>query len=207
MSVRVTVVKPEEYWSRAALAWASGLMGFLLTIGFLFVWIVVFTVVSVAGAEWLAEALIVPLLLTSHVVVPAWKWWRRGIQIVEWKRGLLAGLSFGFGISLFPWLLFTIGAIGGLFPPAFAGIAIGVFFIGMPPYAIAFCGLGMILRERFGVAVIQDGTMCPGCGYSLIGNTTMICPECGRAFTFEELETTEAEFRGKHKEEGRVLGA
>jgi hypothetical protein len=32
-----------------------------------------------------------------------------------------------------------------------------------------------------------------------IGNTSMICPECGRPFTFKESETTEEEFRRQHQ--------
>lgn len=43
--------------------------------------------------------------------------------------------------------------------------------------------------------VVQDGTRCPGCGYSLIGNVTGVCPECGRAFSFAELGTTEEKLR------------
>ncbi len=32
--------------------------------------------------------------------------------------------------------------------------------------------------------------ICPQCGYYLYGLTEQRCPECGRAFTFEELEST-----------------
>lgn len=31
---------------------------------------------------------------------------------------------------------------------------------------------------------------CPGCGYNLYGLREMRCPECGRAFTFEEIGAT-----------------
>jgi hypothetical protein len=34
----------------------------------------------------------------------------------------------------------------------------------------------------------QDGTLCPGCGYCLLGNTSMVCPECGRPFYWDELQ-------------------
>ena len=41
-----------------------------------------------------------------------------------------------------------------------------------------------------GKVVVQDGTLCPGCGYSLIGNVEQRCPECAREFTYQELGTT-----------------
>ncbi len=44
-------------------------------------------------------------------------------------------------------------------------------------------------RLRHGPIVIQDGTICPGCGYSLHGAVNRMCSECGREYTFQELET------------------
>lgn len=38
-----------------------------------------------------------------------------------------------------------------------------------------------------GRVLIQDGLTCPNCQYCLRGNTTGICPECGHAYTLEEL--------------------
>jgi hypothetical protein len=60
--------------------------------------------------------------------------------------------------------------------------------------------LGYAVFRGKGELIVQGGTSCPGCGYSLIGNTTMICPECGRGFTFDELATTEEEFRRRHRD-------
>jgi hypothetical protein len=45
--------------------------------------------------------------------------------------------------------------------------------------------------------VVQNGTLCPGCGYCVIGVFELRCPECGRSFTYDELETTEADFAGR----------
>ncbi len=39
---------------------------------------------------------------------------------------------------------------------------------------------------------------CPGCDYCLRGNTSRICPECGRGFSFSELGTTREEFLQEH---------
>src|SRR5262249_28650591 len=52
-----------------------------------------------------------------------------------------------------------------------------------------------LARLLCGLTIMQDGTLCPRCAYSLIGNESMTCPECGRDFTFAELGTTESEFR------------
>jgi hypothetical protein len=35
---------------------------------------------------------------------------------------------------------------------------------------------------------VKPGPYCPECGYCLIGSPRQICSECGRPFTFEELE-------------------
>jgi hypothetical protein len=51
-----------------------------------------------------------------------------------------------------------------------------------------------VARRRRGRVLVQDGSTCPGCGYWLRGNTSQICPECGRGFSFAELGTTREEF-------------
>jgi hypothetical protein len=47
-----------------------------------------------------------------------------------------------------------------------------------------------------GRVVMQDGTLCPKCGYSLVGNVSRICPECGREYTYQELGTTPEQLLG-----------
>ena len=54
--------------------------------------------------------------------------------------------------------------------------------------------IGWIVARCFkGAIVVQDGTLCPKCGYCLAGCPDRICPECGREFTYQELGTTQAE--------------
>ncbi len=67
-----------------------------------------------------------------------------------------------------------------------------VFWI-VTPVAALLCAL---LGPRY---LLQDGTLCPQCAYCLIGNESTVCPECGRPFTFDELDTTEAAFREKSR--------
>ncbi len=67
------------------------------------------------------------------------------------------------------------------------------------PTAIPLCFLSCLLywvasRYRWGPVVIQDGTMCPQCGYNILGAVDRICSECGREFTYQELGTTKQGF-------------
>lgn len=60
---------------------------------------------------------------------------------------------------------------------------------------VVACVIGRIGEYVLGFRVVmQNGRICPNCKYDLRGNTSMVCPECGRAFTFEELGVTAAEF-------------
>jgi hypothetical protein len=60
------------------------------------------------------------------------------------------------------------------------------------------------LRARYGRWMMQDGTRCRQCGYSVVGTCNRICPECGREFTYQELGTTEAEFRERQNSLGML---
>jgi len=55
----------------------------------------------------------------------------------------------------------------------------------------------LVCRIRLGRCVIQDGTICQGCGYCVIGSINQTCSECGREFTFQELGTTREAFYAK----------
>jgi len=48
---------------------------------------------------------------------------------------------------------------------------------------LVWCGLSMatwgLCRAFRGKVIVQDGTMCGACGYSLVGNVSGRCPECG----------------------------
>lgn len=48
------------------------------------------------------------------------------------------------------------------------------------------------LRWTRGPVREQDGTLCPGCGYCLVGVAVPVCPECGRGFSAAELGRIEA---------------
>jgi len=54
-------------------------------------------------------------------------------------------------------------------------------------YAVCWC----LVQSYDGPIELQDGNLCPACGYCLIGNTSQICPECGRPFSISELRASD----------------
>lgn len=61
--------------------------------------------------------------------------------------------------------------------------AIGLLVYTPPLTLLAWC----VLRWIRGPVREQDGTLCPGCGYCLVGATVPVCLECGRGFSVAEL--------------------
>jgi len=51
----------------------------------------------------------------------------------------------------------------------------------------------ILLRVVRGTPVVIE-VACPNCTYSLIGNTSGVCPECGTSVPFERLGVTERQF-------------
>lgn len=56
----------------------------------------------------------------------------------------------------------------------------GLYFATIVPvcFAVNMAVWGLCRLVR-GKVLVQDGTLCPECGYSLIGNASGVCPECG----------------------------
>ena len=71
---------------------------------------------------------------------------------------------------------------------------IGSFLLLLTIATIASVILWRLIRLTLPKFVTQDGTLCPRCAYCLIGVQSLRCPECGNAFTYDDLETTETEF-------------
>lgn len=140
----------------------------------------------------LLEVAILSVLLI-YVVLVAIVTWRAQWQCVGAARSAICGAGFG------------LGYVSIAIVPAFAGCIVAhlsTIFVSLFALAVAGPIIGSLffqiagwLHRRLAHYVVQDGTCCPGCAYNLIGNQSMVCPECGRPFTFEELGTTEAAFR------------
>lgn len=79
-------------------------------------------------------------------------------------------------------------------------LVVGGFFLGSMGFTLWLTAGWLLFRLVFwmlGYRLVEVAPgQCSGCGYDLRGNKSMVCPECGRAFSFAELGVTAEEFRG-----------
>ena len=145
-----------------------------------FFWLGSFTVFIVCG-----------IFLTTIISIGGMHLFRH--QIPTSRRAVLGGASLGFGLAVFEFACAGLSSAIGSSPD-------WVLLSGIAGTGVLLCmGVARLawewVRRRTVRIVVQDGTRCPECAYLLIGNTSRKCPECGWVFSFEELGTTEAEFR------------
>ena len=74
-----------------------------------------------------------------------------------------------------------------------AGVANGAFCSGL--VTIGWVLFRMACRWLGYHVELPVDPLCSHCGYDLRGNVSMVCPECGRQFTFAELGVTAEAFR------------
>ncbi len=124
-------------------------------------------------APWLIGvigAVLLPALILRHC-----RHWR-------WCFAVGAAAGGAMGVALVP--------LYWLWSPWF-GLLVEAPFLGSATAVL--CGLGhmatcCVKSWVFGTPVVQDGTMCPGCAYSIQGLPESRCPECGRHFTENEVD-------------------
>lgn len=85
-------------------------------------------------------------------------------------------------------LLSTPGWLFGRW--AFFDLILGLITISMMASFVAWA----VVRRVRGVIVVPDASRCAICGYSLIGNRTGICSECGTPIPLEVMGMTLEEF-------------
>lgn len=57
----------------------------------------------------------------------------------------------------------------------------GLYFVVIVPVCVGVSmGTWGLCRLFRGKVIVQDGTLCSDCGYSLVGNVSGRCPECGK---------------------------
>jgi len=152
--------------------------------------------------------LIITAIGLVNVLVPINFFTRISKQIPSSDRAFAAGAAYGFAASA-PFVAF--GALlemsinsgptittSGLLECAWWCISYQVIAAIAGGAVVAICFA--VARSTSVKSTKGASTTCPRCEYCLIGNTSMQCPECGRAFTFEEMGTTEEEFRELTKE-------
>lgn len=168
------VVDPDEIWSIGLLAllfFLGGIFSCVLTIGVCL--IVLFLIPHIAGASRIAGPIFYGILVILELVVPLIVTSRHQSIIRTLPRSLVAAIAFVagslwlFGFSLFfgSWkTLRGLLLLTTLFSVIIAMIN-GLFFL--------------VLNRIRPLKPIQDGTLCPQCAYSIIGNASGVCPECG----------------------------
>ncbi len=121
--------------------------------------------------------------------------WRYHHQLRRMHSGIVAGFAFGVGFIILPvsfHVLLCFADHNEAHSLTYTLMACGAVFLATCALEHLVCaGLKGIITD----VIVQDGTRCPACGYSLLGNVEMTCPECGRVFAYEELGTTEVDFR------------
>jgi len=130
------------------------------------------------------------------VALPVWRMRANYRRIVTWPRAAWLGLGYGFGLfALIAGLQLGLGLGESIGSARTRFLADGGWFSllilsPVPVFAIAW----RVVRLTLPDFVAQNGTLCPKCAYCLIGVESMRCPECGSAFSYEDLETTEEAF-------------
>lgn len=120
-------------------------------------------------------------------------------HLATFSRGLLFGVP---NLAMWPTVLMIVigirdgrGAWNSVSDiAAFAGFFLVSFVIFLAPCVLVVGLAWLAMRLYAGPIVFQDGTLCPRCAFVLIGAAELVCPECGRPFTFEELGSSLAEF-------------
>jgi hypothetical protein len=192
----VIVVRVSELPSNSRMFWGGIRGGVLLFCAFFVLsWVAVGSLMKGSGRVTYVYLLYlsVPVLVAAFAT-PLVLLVRYQSTLALPLRAHIAALGYATGlicIPIFCWFPFQYGEEG------LGGCALTVLYatIGVYLFGVLGWGVGFVFFRRFSRVVIQDGTLCPGCGYSLIGNTSMVCPECGRGFTFAKLGTTEQRFR------------
>lgn len=182
---RIPVVRHKAAWSiwtvlLTAVSW--GIVAFTVD--------VVLYVLALLGDEWAVHYLIAASFLVGFM-------FRFRNRIGDRLRYAAAGIAFGTGFNILVvaecvhFLLTGTGTRGSLD----ASLAAKYALCSIGASAGVALAMSLVFAVRRATTAKLDGTSCPQCSYSLIGNTSMQCPECGRGFTFAELGTTEEEFR------------
>lgn len=139
-------------------------------------------------------------LLSLFLAWPTWKLRRDCRRFAREDRVLMFGWRYGLGVAValyvpLPFVIVAADEVDGMALIGFMGFAILLLIALAVVATIALQAYWRLLRLTLPTFVKQDGSLCPQCAYRLIGIESMRCPECGTAFTYEDLETTEAAFR------------
>ena len=178
--VDTKIICRSDLWSRRELLSWGLLAG--LAAGFAFV---------VAVGATLKMRLFFPALTISGafiifmLVAPSLLLQRFQHQLKSGVQAVWAGVAFGLGqasiMQIIVIVIFRRGGVNGAMMFE-TGCLVMSFLFGAMSW-----GIWKLLQNCPAKVLVQDGTLCPGCGYCLISNESAVCSECGRSFTREEL--------------------
>ena len=189
------VVSRSEIWTPQSLCYHSLLLSIVMLPIYLLIASAAHTIVGMLMNGPLPLWLIGAFTVGSWFVLPLLLLYRKRFQIVSSRRAIAAGMSFGAGVAVAPLIIacvFFLQENDTVFLLMFLSCP-GLIAL----YGMMGCLAWVAVKNLPDSVVVQDGTRCPGCAYCLIGASDTICPECGRRFTFAELETTAEAFRGR----------
>lgn len=139
--------------------------------------------------SWWAAGVIGTVLV---VLLPVMFFRRFQHHIRTARHALSAGSAYGLGVTWLNWILVaeSLYSRDSTFFRWTFGIGAGFVLVATIGALVTW----VVVRTVPISVVVQDGTLCPYCGYSLIGTSGFRCPECGRHFTYYQLDTTKGEF-------------
>ena len=127
------------------------------------------------------------------------------IQTHTSLRALATGAMIGFGLQSF-YLVLYLGILLFNTPPPFHILTVLTTSISLClGIAMLLLGYHYVLRQFGREIILQTGTLCPNCGFDLIGNLEQdlkTCPECGEYFDFADLGTTKRQFAAAQHQAG-----
>jgi len=191
---RPRVMRRSQVWSQRRLGYNAMMIGALLSLWTLLVLLALeqWRLVRVGPVVELGGALVLLVAMASGLLV----FFR--FQVREVRRAVTAGFWFGAGLNAPVLLVLALYIMEREYGTAAKIVG---FAFSFSLLLSGVCVAAWMWVRRWGeVVLIQDGTICPRCGYSLVGNQSMICPECCRTFAYVELGTTAAEFRRRSAE-------
>jgi hypothetical protein len=183
------VVHSRDLWSERTLAYGSGLVGLvtstLYAVGSA-------AVLALFDPGWASDMMLLGCL-SLVFVVPALLFHRYRVHLLDLRNAWVAGMTYGIGLGTILAVILGFLMIAEDQSVLLPLLMLPLLILGVL-FAVLSVPLWVYVRKWAAPVHIQDGTLCPGCAYSLIGNESMVCPECGRPFTVEELGTTEETF-------------
>lgn len=185
---RSDIVSPRRLLLHACLVGVAGLAITCLAVIPLVLWVLTLTGLGVVYQTATVACWTVGLLATALASVD-----HNRHQILGDKRALLCGIGAGVGFAT-PVLAY--GTLTSLLnDPAFIAEAAAYLLGAVIVTCAVSLGRWRLLRRSGPLTIRRDLPSCPSCGYSLIGNVSMACPECGIPFSDGDVGRHQGEFR------------